>query len=137
MPSDQPRYLMGVGTPEDLIKAVSYGIDMFDCVMPTRHARNGRLFTSKGSINIRNQRFKNDTSPIDESCNCDTCQHYSRAYIRHLQQCNEILGSRLATVHNIYHYQSLMADMRDAISNQCFADFSLERLQGYAAEIDG
>ena len=132
MPLDKPRYLMGVGTPEDLIKAVSYGMDMFDCVMPTRHARNGRLFTAKGSINIRNQRFRNDTGPIDESCNCETCQHFSRAYIRHLQKCNEILGSRLATVHNLYHYQTLMSEMRMSIRAQNFAEFASERLERYA-----
>ena len=132
MPLDKPRYLMGVGTPEDLIKAVSYGMDMFDCVMPTRHARNGRLFTAKGSINIRNQRFRNDTGPIDESCNCETCQHFSRSYIRHLQKCNEILGSRLATLHNLYHYQTLMSDMRMSIRAQSFTEFASERLESYA-----
>ncbi|MFL2538353.1 MAG: tRNA guanosine(34) transglycosylase Tgt [Candidatus Rariloculaceae bacterium] len=132
MPLDKPRYLMGVGTPEDLIKAVSYGMDMFDCVMPTRHARNGRLFTAKGSINIRNQRFRNDTGPIDESCNCQTCQNFSRSYIRHLQKCNEILGSRLATLHNLHHYQMLMSDMRMSIRAQSFAEFASERLENYA-----
>ncbi len=132
MPLDKPRYLMGVGTPEDLIKAVSYGMDMFDCVMPTRHARNGRLFTTKGSINIRNQRFRDDTGPIDELCNCETCQHFSRAYIRHLQKCNEILGSRLATVHNLYHYQTLMSEMRMSIRTQSFAEFASEKLERYA-----
>ncbi len=129
MPTEQPRYLMGVGTPTDLIKAVSRGMDMFDCVMPTRHARNGHLFTSEGSINIRNRRFRDDTQPIDPMCVCPTCRQFSRAYIRHLQACNEILGSRLATMHNLYHYQTLMAEMREAIERQQFEEFAGERLE--------
>ena len=129
MPREQPRYLMGVGTPQDLIKAVSRGMDMFDCVMPTRHARNGHLFTSEGSINIRNHRFRDDTGPIDPHCSCATCNQFSRAYLRHLQQCNEILGSRLATVHNLHHYQALMAEMREAIERQRFQEFAKKRLK--------
>ena len=129
MPTERPRYLMGVGTPADLIKAVSRGMDMFDCVMPTRHARNGHLFTNDGPINIRNQRFRDDTGPIDPECSCATCQRFSRAYIRHLQKCNEILGSRLATLHNVQHYQTLMAEMRGAIVAQRFAAFANERLK--------
>ena len=121
LPSDRPRYLMGVGTPADLVKAVARGIDMFDCVIPTRHARNGQLFTSEGRINIRNSRFRADTAPLDPECGCYACRHYSRAYLRHLQQCNEILGARLATVHNLHHYQQLMASMRAAIEAGRFA----------------
>ncbi len=115
MPADRPRYLMGVGTPADLVKAVARGIDMFDCVIPTRHARNGQLFTSEGPLNIRNSRFQADTGPIDPDCDCYACRHYSRAYLRHLQQCNEILGARLATIHNLHYYLALMARMRAAI----------------------
>ena len=129
LPRERPRYLMGVGTPEDLIKAVARGMDMFDCVMPTRHARNGHLFTGEGPINIRNRRFRDDTGPIDPACSCATCRRFSRAYLRHLQQCNEILGSRLATVHNLHHYQHLMAQMRRAIEDRRFAAFACERLQ--------
>ncbi|HEY5666079.1 MAG TPA: tRNA guanosine(34) transglycosylase Tgt [Gammaproteobacteria bacterium] len=115
MPVGAPRYLMGVGTPLDLVRAVARGVDMFDCVIPTRHARNGQLFTSLGRINIRNSRFRDDVGPIDPACDCYACSHYSRAYIRHLQQCNEILGARLATIHNLRFYQALMGRVRDAI----------------------
>jgi queuine tRNA-ribosyltransferase len=115
LPVDRPRYLMGVGTPSDLVAAVMRGMDMFDCVIPTRHARNGQLFTSQGRINIRNARFREDGGPIDPACDCYTCRSYSRAYVRHLQQCNEILGARLATLHNLRFYQALMARIRDAI----------------------
>ena len=115
LPVDRPRYLMGVGTPADLVKAVARGIDMFDCVIPTRHARNGQLFTSEGPLNIRNSRFQSDTGPIDPRCACYACRNYSRAYLRHLQQCNEILGARLATIHNLHYYLALMARMRAAI----------------------
>jgi len=108
---------MGVGTPADLVEAVSRGVDMFDCVIPTRHARNGQLFTSEGRINIRNARFRDDTGPIDQACDCYACQNYSRAYLRHLQQCNEILGARLATTHNLRFYQSLMARIRGLIGS--------------------
>jgi queuine tRNA-ribosyltransferase len=129
LPEDRPRYLMGVGTPADLVKAVARGIDMFDCVIPTRHARNGQLFTSEGSLNIRNARFQSDTGPLDPACACYACRNYSRAYLRHLQQCNEILGARLATIHNLHYYQRLMADMRDAIAAGRFATFAAERLR--------
>lgn len=117
MPVGAPRYLMGVGTPLDLVRAVARGVDMFDCVIPTRHARNGQLFTSLGRINIRNSRFRNDVEPIDPACDCYACSHYSRAYVRHLQQCNEILGARLATIHNLRFYQALMSRVRDAIGS--------------------
>jgi queuine tRNA-ribosyltransferase len=115
LPADRPRYLMGVGTPLDLVRAVACGIDMFDCVIPTRHARNGQLFTSLGRMNIRNARYRKDAAPIDPACDCYCCQHYSRGYLRHLQQCNEILGARLATLHNLRFYQTLMRRIREAI----------------------
>ena len=115
MPVDKPRYLMGVGRPEDIVEAVRRGVDMFDCVMPTRNARNGHLFTHQGEIRIRNAQYEKDTRPLDEGCGCYTCQHYSRAYLRHLDKCREILGSRLNTIHNLYYYQELMARLRNAI----------------------
>ena len=115
MPADQPRYLMGVGTPLDIADAVSRGVDMFDCVMPTRHARTGHLFTSRGIVKIRNSRYTADTGPLDPDCDCYTCRNYSRAYLRHLAQCGEILGPRLGTIHNIYYYQQLMTRLRAAI----------------------
>jgi queuine tRNA-ribosyltransferase len=124
LPADRPRYLMGVGTPVDLVRAVARGIDLFDCVIPTRHARNGQLFTRKGSLNIRNARFRADEGPIDPECDCYTCRRYSRAYLRHLHQCNEILGARLATLHNLTHYQVLMADIRAAIEAGRFEQFA-------------
>lgn len=123
MPASHPRYLMGVGTPEDIVEAVSRGIDMFDCVLPTRNARNGWLFTSEGVVKIRNARYKNDTRPLDSQCNCYTCRHYSRAYLRHLHRCNEILGSRLNTIHNLYYYQQLMRGLREAIEVKKLDDF--------------
>ena len=124
LPSAAPRYLMGVGTPADLVKSVACGIDMFDCVIPTRHARNGQLFTSEGTINIRNSRFQADLGPLDPACPCYTCRNYSRSYLRHLQQCNEILGARLATHHNLHFYLNLMARLRAAIEAGEFAAFA-------------
>lgn len=126
MPTDKPRYLMGVGTPEDLVEAVSRGVDMFDCVMPTRHARNGWLFTRNGDIKIRNAKHQFDTGPLDEECGCYTCQHYSRSYLRHLDKCKEMLGGRLHTIHNLYYYQELMSDMRKAIEEDRFDAFKTE-----------
>jgi len=123
MPEDKPRYLMGVGTPEDLVESVRRGVDMFDCVMPTRNARNGDLFVSSGKVRIRNSRHKNDTGPLDEACDCYTCQNYSRAYLHHLDKTGEILGSRLNTIHNLHYYQSLMKSMRGAIEQHQFDDF--------------
>ena len=123
LPEDKPRYLMGVGTPEDIVEAVRYGIDMFDCVLPTRNARNGQLFTSEGVINIRNAEFKNSDDPIDKNCDSKVSQNYSRAYLNHLHRTNEMLGSMLATYHNIYYYQSLMKDIRNSITNNIFAKF--------------
>ncbi len=124
MPTDKPRYLMGVGTPEDLVEAVRRGIDMFDCVMPTRNARNGHLFTTFGVVKIRNAQYEFDTKPIDENCGCYTCQNYSRAYLRHLDKCQEMLGSRLNTIHNLYYYLDLMATIRTAIENNQFEHFA-------------
>jgi queuine tRNA-ribosyltransferase len=123
LPADRPRYLMGVGTPEDLVEAVRRGMDMFDCVLPTRNARNGWLFTHDGAVKIRNSRYAADTGPIDPHCDCSTCRNYSRAYLRHLQQCNEILGARLATIHNLYYYQSLMRGLRQAVEQKRLDEF--------------
>ncbi|PYG00754.1 MULTISPECIES: tRNA guanosine(34) transglycosylase Tgt [unclassified Thioalkalivibrio] len=116
LPVEQPRYLMGVGRPEDIVEAVRRGVDMFDCVMPTRNARNGFLYTREGVLRIRNARFRDDTRPIDPECGCYACRNYSRAYLKHLDKCNEILGSRLATTHNLHYYQDLMRGMREAIA---------------------
>jgi queuine tRNA-ribosyltransferase len=121
MPVDRPRYLMGVGTPVDIAESVARGIDMFDCVMPTRHARTGHLFSSQGVVKIRNARYTDDTRPLDPNCECYTCTHYSRAYLRHLEKCGEILGSRLGTIHNLHYYQSLMNDLREAIETDSLA----------------
>lgn len=126
MPIDKPRYLMGVGKPEDLVAAVRRGIDMFDCVMPTRNARNGHLFTSAGVVKIRNARHRTDTAPLDSDCDCYTCKNYSRAYLHHLDRCNEILGARLNTIHNLHYYQALMKGMRDAIETDQFDQFVSE-----------
>ncbi|MFZ8986601.1 MAG: tRNA guanosine(34) transglycosylase Tgt [Steroidobacteraceae bacterium] len=115
MPADRPRYLMGVGRPLDIVEAVARGIDMFDCVIPTRHARNGHLFTGEGVLNIRNARHTSDTRPVEEGCDCYTCRRFSRAYLRHLDKCGEMLGPRLATLHNLRYYQRLMAAIREAI----------------------
>ena len=123
MPEDKPRYLMGVGKPEDIVEAVLKGIDMFDCVMPTRNARNGYLFTRKGLVKIRNEKHQFDTRPVDEACECYTCKNYSRSYLRHLDKCKEILGSRLNTIHNLHYYQDLMRGLRTAIEAGNLADF--------------
>jgi len=126
MPEDAPRYLMGVGTPEDLVESVRRGVDMFDCVMPTRNARNGYLFTSKGMVRIRNGQYQMDTNPVDSECGCYTCQNYSRSYLRHLDKTGEILGARLNTIHNLYYYVHLMADIRLALEKSLFSDFLTE-----------
>jgi queuine tRNA-ribosyltransferase len=123
LPADHPRYLMGVGTPEDIVEAVRRGIDMFDCVMPTRNARNGHLFTHSGVVRIRNAVHEGDTRRLDEACDCYTCRNYSRAYLRHLFRCNEILGARLNTIHNLAYYQGLMGDIRAAIEAGHFEGF--------------
>ena len=123
MPEKKPRYLMGVGTPENIVQAVCEGIDMFDCVMPTRNARNGHLFTEYGDIRIKNATYKLDQLPLDETCNCYTCKNYSRAYLHHLSKTNEILGARLNTKHNLYYYQSLMKGLRLAIEEERLVEF--------------
>jgi queuine tRNA-ribosyltransferase len=129
MPQHKPRYLMGVGTPQDLVMAVAQGVDMFDCVMPTRNARNGSLFTSVGIVRIRNARYKADNTPLDPSCACYTCRNFTRAYLHHLDKCGEILGSELNTIHNLSYYQQLMRDIRVAISEQRFGAFARNFLQ--------
>ena len=124
LPAEAPRYLMGVGTPEDIVEAVAAGIDMFDCVLPTRNARNGWLFTRFGEIKIRNARYRDDTRPLDETCGCYTCGHFSRAYLHHLQKVNEILGARLNTLHNLHFYQELMRELRAAIAGRRLAEYA-------------
>ncbi|MBX2867716.1 MAG: tRNA guanosine(34) transglycosylase Tgt [Acidiferrobacterales bacterium] len=126
LPPDRPRYLMGVGTPKDLVEGVRRGIDMFDCVMPTRNARNGWLFTSEGIVKIRNAKHRLDTRPLDPHCGCNTCQNYSRSYLRHLHQKNEILGARLCSLHNVHYYQRVMKRIRNAIENNHFDEFADE-----------
>jgi queuine tRNA-ribosyltransferase len=123
LPQHKPHYLMGVGTPEDLVDGVANGIDMFDCVMPSRNARNGHLFTRLGDLRLRNTRYKTDARPIDESCTCYACKNFSRAYIHHLDKCGEMLGPMLATVHNLHYYLNLMREMREAIEQQRFTQF--------------
>jgi queuine tRNA-ribosyltransferase len=132
MPGDRPRYLMGVGTPLDIADAVSRGVDMFDCVMPTRHARTGHLFTSKGIVKIRNARYATDTGPLDPNCDCYTCLNYSLAYLRHLEKCGEILGSRLGTIHNLHYYQKLMKHLREAIEASELARLVADLKSAYA-----
>jgi queuine tRNA-ribosyltransferase len=123
IPTDKPRYLMGVGKPEDLVEGVRRGVDMFDCVMPTRNARNGHLFTTDGVIKIRNAKHRHDTSPLDAECDCYTCRNYSRGYLHHLDKCGEILGARLNTIHNLHYYQRLMKGLRDAIAQGTLEEF--------------
>ena len=123
LPADKPHYLMGVGTPEDLVHGVANGIDMFDCVMPTRNARNGWLFTQWGDIKIKNARHRDDKRPLDEQCDCYACRNFSRAYLHHLHRAGEILGAQLNTIHNLHYYQQLMAEMRQAIEDDRFADY--------------
>lgn len=126
LPRDHPRYLMGVGTPEDIVEAVQRGIDLFDCVLPTRNARHAHLFTHQGVLRLRNARYRTDPSPIDPHCDCPTCRHYSRAYLHHLDRAREILGIRLNTLHNLYYYQTLMRDLRQAIEQGRLAAFVTE-----------
>lgn len=134
LPENAPRYLMGVGTPEDLVEGVSRGVDMFDCVMPTRNARNGWLFTRYGDVKIRNARHRDDTGPLDPSCDCHTCSNFSRAYLHHLQRANEITGARLNTLHNLHFYLKIMAEMREAIAEGSFQSwrkaFEADRARG-------
>lgn len=137
LPAEKPHYLMGVGTPEDLVHGVANGIDMFDCVMPTRNARNGWIFTQWGDLKLKNARFKLDTRPLDEKCECYTCRHFSRGYLHHLYRVGEILGARLNTIHNLYYYQQIMREMRSAIEQGQFSDwqanFHRKRAMGIAA----
>lgn len=126
LPEDKPRYLMGVGTPEDLIDGVTHGVDMFDCVMPTRNARNGHLFTRFGDLKIRNARHRSDERPIDESCACHTCATFSRAYLHHLDRCGEMLGPMLTTIHNLHYYLNLMREVREALEQKRFAAYSAQ-----------
>ena len=139
LPVERPRYLMGVGKPEDIVEAVARGIDMFDCVMPTRNARNGHYFTWDGDVRIRNSRHRLDTGPISHDCDCYACRHYSRAYLKHLDRNQEILGARLATIHNLHFYQQLMARIRAAISEGCFEEFraGFHARRGGGAAADG
>jgi queuine tRNA-ribosyltransferase len=132
IPKHAPRYLMGVGTPLDIVDAVSRGIDMFDCVMPTRNARNSHLFTSQGVVRLRNAKFKSDLKPVDEDCNCYTCQNFSRAYLHHLDKCHEMLGAQLATMHNLSYYQRLMIDLRCAIEEGRLQHFKTELEKRYS-----
>ena len=125
LPTDKPHYLMGVGTPEDLVEGVAAGIDMFDCVMPTRNARNGWLFTRFGDLKLKNAIHKDDTRPVDEGCACYACRHFSRAYLHHLHRANEILGARLTPIHNLHYYLTLMREMRGAIEQRRFAAFRI------------
>jgi queuine tRNA-ribosyltransferase len=127
LPADRPRYLMGVGTPSDIVAAVRAGVDMFDCVLPTRNARNGWLYTRHGVIKLRNARYRDDLAPLDPDCACYTCRHFTRAYLHHLQRVNEMLGARLNTLHNLHYYQELMRGLRGAIADG--------RLAGFAAEV--
>ena len=135
MPKDKPRYLMGVGTPSNIIEAVYRGIDFFDCVMPTRNARHGNLFTWKGYVNLLNQKFKQDENPIDKDCDCHTCRNFSRGYIRHLLKVNEMLGMRLCVIHNLYFYNELMQKIRDIIDTNKFEDFRKEYLEIFALRV--
>jgi queuine tRNA-ribosyltransferase len=130
LPADRPRYLMGVGTPADIVTAVAAGVDLFDCVLPTRNARNGWAFTSAGVVKLRNARYRDDLAPLDEACECYTCRHFSRAYLHHLQRVNEMLGARLSTLHNLHYYQALMAGLRAAIEQRCLAAFTDGLRQG-------
>jgi queuine tRNA-ribosyltransferase len=124
MPQDKPRYLMGVGTPQDILEAVMRGVDMFDCVMPTRHARNAHLFTSQGVIKLRNAKHRHSTEPLDPNCDCYTCQNFSRGYLHHLDKCKEILGSQLNTIHNLRFYQNHMSAIRQAIEEGRLAEYA-------------
>ena len=135
LPADKPRYLMGVGKPEDILAAVGHGVDMFDCVLPTRNARNDFIYTRHGDIRLRNARYRDDARPIDDQCGCYTCSKYTRSYLYHLSKCGEILGSRLNTIHNLYYYQELMAGIRKAIESGNYAQFVAEVLALRAAEV--
>jgi queuine tRNA-ribosyltransferase len=134
LPGNKPRYLMGVGTPEDLIDGVAQGVDLFDCVMPTRNARNGHLFTRFGDLRLRNARYKTDAAPIDQTCTCHTCANFSRAYLHHLDRCGEMLGPMLTSIHNLHFYLDLMRRVREALDSGRFeawrSEFAADRLRG-------
>jgi queuine tRNA-ribosyltransferase len=134
LPAHKPRYLMGVGTPEDLVEGVACGVDLFDCVMPTRNARNGHLFTRFGDLRLRNARYRQDERPLDESCGCATCARFSRAYLHHLDRCGEMLGPMLASIHNLHYYLQLMREVREALDAGRFAawraQFHADRARG-------
>jgi queuine tRNA-ribosyltransferase len=132
LPADKPHYLMGVGTPQDMVEAVAQGIDQFDCVLPTRNARHGIVFTRYGDLRIRNARFRIDPRPLEEDCPCPTCRRFSRAYLHHLVRCGEMLGARLATLHNLHYYQQLMSEMRMVIENRRFSDWRADFHEGRA-----
>ncbi len=136
LPATQPHYLMGVGTPADIVMAVQRGIDMFDCVMPTRNARNGYLFTSQGTVRIRNSQYRQDTTPLDPNCNCYTCQNFSRAYLYHLDKTKEMLGAHLNTVHNLHYYQTLMQQLRHAIEQQQLDEFARQFLAAQEYDLE-
>jgi tRNA-guanine transglycosylases, various specificities len=129
MPQEKPRYLMGVGTPVNILEGVERGVDLFDCVMPSRNARHGHLFTSRGIINIQNQKYEDDLRPIDEECGCPVCSNFSKAYIRHLIKAKEMLGQRLCVMHNLYFYNTLMEKIRDALDNGRFSAFKAEQVE--------
>ncbi|MBU2887323.1 tRNA guanosine(34) transglycosylase Tgt [Gilvimarinus agarilyticus] len=135
MPEERPRYLMGVGKPADIVEAVRRGVDMFDCVMPTRNARNGHLFTSEGVIKIRNAKHRYDTGPLDSTCDCHTCKNFSRSYLHHLDKCGEILGAQLNTIHNLRYYQNLMSGLRNAIEQGCLEQFVIDFYQSQGLEV--
>jgi queuine tRNA-ribosyltransferase len=135
LPAERPRYVMGVGTPLDLMDAVERGVDMFDCVLPTRNARHGILFTTHGELRIKNAVHRDDQRPVEEGCGCRTCQRFSRAYLHHLHRTGEALGARLNTLHNLHHYQRLMAGMREAIEYGRLTTFTRERREHYAAGV--
>jgi queuine tRNA-ribosyltransferase len=137
LPAHKPRYLMGVGTPEDLVEGVTHGVDLFDCVMPTRNARNGHLFTRFGDLRLRNTRYKTDERPIDETCTCHACANFSRAYLHHLDRCGEMLGPMLASIHNLHYYLNLMREVRAALDEGRFAAFALQFRADRARGVDG
>jgi queuine tRNA-ribosyltransferase len=135
LPADRPRYLMGVGTPQDIVTAVVAGIDLFDCVLPTRNARNGWLYTRRGVVKLRNARYRDDLRPPDEACACYTCRHFTRSYLHHLQRVDEMLGARLNTLHNLFYYQELMRSLRAAIERGTLADFVAETEQAQGKSV--
>ena len=135
LPADRPRYLMGVGTPQDIVAAVAAGIDLFDCVLPTRNARNGWVYTRRGVVKLRNARYRSDIRPLDDACACYTCRHFTRAYLHHLQRVDEMLGARLNTLHNLFHYQELMRGLRAAIERGKLADFRAESEQAQGKSV--